>query len=184
MRVKNPSSVAFVFQLFLTIQGKTTAALLWLFSDFCSKALQYIIEYNHAHTPGPAWPAHAAESGPRARLQVLQNSGSRMFMFRVKTLSARDRHWRNPKKKKAQQYKKRVCQCTDGLSATQNGHGAAEGFSTVRESNPSRPTLCNSSLILSHWFMSFCRKNRYMTRHITWSVSQPATAFLRAGLSI
>ena len=40
-----------------------------------------------------------AESGPRAGLQVLQNSGSRMFMLRVKTLSVRDRHWRNPRKK-------------------------------------------------------------------------------------
>ena len=35
-----------------------------------------------------------AKSGPRARLQVLQNSlrGSRMFMLQVKTLSARVRH--------------------------------------------------------------------------------------------
>ena len=43
-----------------------------------------------------------------ARLQVLQNSGSRIFMLRVKNLSARDRHWRNPRKTKsqrAQQYK-------------------------------------------------------------------------------
>ena len=39
-----------------------------------------------------ARPAHVAESGPRAGLQVLQNSGSRMFMLRVKTLSVRDRH--------------------------------------------------------------------------------------------
>ena len=118
MRVKKHSSVAFVFQLFLTIQGKTMAALLWLFSDFCSKALQYIIEYNHAHTPGPAWPAHAAESGPRARLQVLQNSGSRMFMFRVKTLSARDRHWRNPRKKNYRERSNIKSACVSALTGS------------------------------------------------------------------
>ena len=39
-----------------------------------------------------ARPAHVAESWPRAGLQVLQNSGSQMFMLRVKTLSVRDRH--------------------------------------------------------------------------------------------
>ena len=35
----------------------------------------------------------------RARVQVLQNSGSRMVVLRFTTLSARDRHWRNPRKK-------------------------------------------------------------------------------------
>ena len=37
-----------------------------------------------------------------------------------------------------------VCQCTDGLSATQNDRGAAERFSTLQDSNPCRPTLCDS----------------------------------------
>ena len=36
--------------------------------------------------------------GPLAWLQVLQNSGSWMFRLRVKTLSARDRRWQNPRK--------------------------------------------------------------------------------------
>ena len=40
-------------------------------------------------------PNHAAESGHRPQLKVLQNSGSRMFMVGVKTLSARDSHRRN-----------------------------------------------------------------------------------------
>ena len=40
-----------------------------------------------------------AESGPRARLQVLQNSGSRMFMFRVKTMSSRSPLTKSKKKK-------------------------------------------------------------------------------------
>ena len=35
----------------------------------------------------------------RALVQVLQNSGSRMVVLRFTTLSARDRHWRNPRKK-------------------------------------------------------------------------------------
>ena len=47
-----------------------------------------------------ARPADVAESWPRARLQVLPNSGSQMFMLRVKTLSVRDRHWRNPRRRK------------------------------------------------------------------------------------
>ena len=54
------------------------------------------------------------------------------------TKSKKKKLWR------AQQYKKRSCQCTDGLSATQNGRGAAERFSTHQESNPYRPTHCDS----------------------------------------
>ena len=40
-----------------------------------------------------------AELGPLARLQLLQNSGSWMFMLRVITLSVQDRHWQKSKKK-------------------------------------------------------------------------------------
>ena len=39
---------------------------------------------------------------------------------------------------RALQYKNLASQCTDGISATQNGREAVENFSTVRESNPSR----------------------------------------------
>ena len=35
----------------------------------------------------------------RARVQVCQNSGSQMIVLRFTTLSARNRHWRNPRKK-------------------------------------------------------------------------------------
>ena len=49
MRVKKPSSVAFVFQALLIIQGKTKARH---FCDFCSEAL------HHAHAPGQhMWPS-------------------------------------------------------------------------------------------------------------------------------
>ena len=64
---------------------------------------------------------------------------------RSKTLSARDRHWRNSRKKKLQRVqhcnsktKARVsrCQCTDELSAMQNGLWVATSFSNLRDSNP------------------------------------------------
>ena len=65
-------------------------------APFVTFALRLYNCYNHAHSPGQhMWPS----PGPRARLQSLQNSGSRMLMLRVKPLSERDRHWRNPRKK-------------------------------------------------------------------------------------
>ena len=71
------------------------------FVTFCFEALQWLWSRPCAR------PAHVAESGPRARLHVLQNSGSQVLMWSVKILSARDRHWQNPRKKlwRAQQYK-------------------------------------------------------------------------------
>ena len=47
--------------------------------------------------------AHVGKCGPRVRVQVLQYSGSGtsgMVVLRFTTLFARDRHWRNPRKKK------------------------------------------------------------------------------------
>ena len=64
-----------------------------------------------------------------SRVQVLQNRGSQMVVLRFTTLSARDSHWRNPRRKanyrECSNIKARVsqCQCTDGFSATQNGRG-------------------------------------------------------------
>ena len=88
-----------------------------------------------------------AESWPQARLHVLQNSGSRMLMLRVKILSARDRRWRNSGGGPGGRGEiivgaailKCECQCTDGLSDTQNGWGEGS-FNTLRKWNPlSRP---------------------------------------------
>ena len=79
------------FLVFSTIQGKTRAKHLL---SLCSEAVQSLQSSPYTR------PAHVAESGPRVRLQVLQNSGSRMFMLRIKTLSSRDRHWRNQRKRK------------------------------------------------------------------------------------
>ena len=56
-----------------------------------------------------------------------------------------------------------MCQCTDRLSARQNCQGAAEGFSTLQESNPCCPTLCNQSYSLSLWFVSMAWKISFMT---------------------
>ena len=57
MRVGKPSRVAFVFQVFSTIQGKSKAKH---FFDFC-----YNI-YNHAHAPSPhMWPS--PDPGPDSK---------------------------------------------------------------------------------------------------------------------
>ena len=85
-----------------------------------------------AHSPGPAWPAHTmSEYGPQSRRQVHQNSGSRMFLSRVKTLSAaaRESYWQNSRGNfgeidiQSSAIWKCACQSADGLSATQNGQG-------------------------------------------------------------
>ena len=64
-------------------------------------------------------------------------------------------------------------QCTDWLSATQNGLGAAEGISTHQELNPSLLIHCYSLKPLSHRFVSISRKKQYMT----CCISPPATNF-------
>ena len=68
-----------------------------------------------AHVPGPhMWASHAARVRARARVQDIQNSGSRMVVLRFTILSARDRHRRNPR---AQQYKTvHVCALTGSLN--------------------------------------------------------------------
>ena len=52
-----------------------------------------------AHVPGLQWPSTCGRVLARARVQVSQNSGSRTVVFRFTTLSARECHWRNPRKK-------------------------------------------------------------------------------------
>ena len=50
-----------------------------LFCHFCSEAIQLLYSLICCR------PAHVPESWPLILLQVLQNSGSQMFMFRVKS---------------------------------------------------------------------------------------------------
>ena len=74
----------------------------------------------------------------RTRVQVFRNGRSRMVVLRFTT-----------KKEKIQErkkYKKRACQCTDKLGATQNGRAVAERFSTHQESNPNHQTHCYNCL--------------------------------------
>ena len=52
-----------------------------------------------AHVPGLQWPSTCGRVLARARVQVSQNSGSQTVVFRFTTLSARECHWRNPRKK-------------------------------------------------------------------------------------
>ena len=77
--------VGHYFQVFSTIQGKTMA--------------KPFLPYNsndHSHSPGQhMWQI----SGPWPPLQVLQTSGSMIFMLRVKNVSALGSYWRSPRKK-------------------------------------------------------------------------------------
>ena len=66
----------------------------WWQSPFSHFAPRLYTSYNHCWCAryNHCWCARSvceAESGPRARLQVLQNSASRMFMLSAETLSAR-----------------------------------------------------------------------------------------------
>ena len=97
-----------------------------------------------------------------------------MVELRFTTLSARDLHWRNPRKKiieSAAIWKARV---SVHSQAQCHAKWPRSGRGFQQESNSSRPTLCNQSQPLSHWFVSIARKKRCMTRHI----SPPATEFL------
>ena len=111
--------------------------------------------YNHCPL---ARPEYMAESKLLALLQVLQNSGSRMIMLKIKTLAllaVRDSHSRNSREKMvegAAQQDKSACLSTKRLSATQNGRGAAESFSTSGFKLPSLPTHCDSPSLLSNEF--------------------------------
>ena len=85
------------FQTFSTIQGKKRAKHL-LSLLLRGSTIARITLMRQARTPA------SGRLGvlPRARLQVLQNSRSRMFMLRVtsKSLSVRDRRWWNPRERK------------------------------------------------------------------------------------
>ena len=113
--------------------------------------------YNrYTHCPW-ARPAHVAESGRWTRLQVLQNSGSQMWMVRVKTLSARDRHWQNAKKiKRAQQNQSACVSALMALCHTlaKWQRGGRESFSTMLEWNP-----CS----VTHWDPVTCLNITYQS---------------------
>ena len=77
-----------VFFCFSRSREKQEPSTFW---DFCSEALHWVYNsYNHAPAQGPhMWPSQGLRvPDSLAQLQVLQNSGSQMFMSRVKFLSA------------------------------------------------------------------------------------------------
>ena len=90
MSLKIISGEAFVYSVFSRNKEKPKP-LTW--RSVSSEALQSLqsLAMCQASTSGQVL--------ARARVQVLQNSGSRMVVLRFTTLSARDRHWRNPRKK-------------------------------------------------------------------------------------
>ena len=88
--VEKPSAWTSVFSVFSssTIQGITT----WMAKSFHALLLRgytkaIITRMRQAFTCG------RVRAPGRLRLQVLQNSESRMFILRVTNLSARDHHW-------------------------------------------------------------------------------------------
>ena len=118
--------------------------------------------------------------GP-TRPQVLQNSGSRMFMFRVKTLSVRDRHWRNPRKRKYREcsnIKSARVSALTGSVAESVPRKTAKGWR--KDSAPRgywtwAPRL--TSTHLNHSAMGKCQSTEKKW-YLTWRhcVSQPANA--------
>ena len=140
MSLRKVSHESFVFSVFSRNQKKTKPPTWWSVS---SEALQSLksLPMCQASTCGRVQ--------ARAQVQVLQicpkqcKSDSRVKIYN--SVRARSPLTKSKKKniERAQQYKKRACQCTDWLSATQNGQGAAKGFSTHQESNPCCLTLCN-----------------------------------------
>ena len=100
----------------------------------------------------------------RARVQVLQNSGSQMVVLRFTTLSARDCHWRSPRKKKLsrahwQQYKKRACQCTDKLNRGRGFHYSS-GIEP-KSPDPLQPVLITMPLIRIIWLKKMVYDSSY-----------------------
>ena len=129
------------FKYFRQFKGKQWPSLSVAF------ALRLYNSYDHCVIIIITPMRHLVESGPLTQLQVLQNSRSRMFMLRVKALSARGRHWRNPRKKK----NNREC---SNIKAQVSVHWRAQrhakwrgakGFSTMLES------LCTICAQCSSW---------------------------------
>ena len=89
MRVERPCSVAFIFKYFRQFRKKRRPST--FITLLRGSTIALITSIHQARTCG-----RVGAPGPTP---VLKNSERRMFMFRVKTLSALDRHWRNPRRK-------------------------------------------------------------------------------------
>ena len=142
----NVSWLASVFSVFSTIQAKKWPSLLrW----------GNTISLFTTHMPGPhKWQCPGPGPTPSASKQWKTD-----VYVESKTPCQRVHCWRNSRRNsnRAQQYiNARVSPLK--ISATQNGRGTAESFVTLRETNPRRPTNCDSPEPLSHRFVSMYRK--------------------------
>ena len=91
VRVEKPSLLVLVFK-YCQATFVTSPWRLYNHYNHAHVSLRLCNHYNHAHVTGQ----HMAGSGLLALLQVLQN---RVFMLIVRTLSAQDCHWQNPRRK-------------------------------------------------------------------------------------
>ena len=91
----------------------------------------------------------------RTRLQVLQNSESWIFMFRVYALSVQDSHCEIREKKlyRVQQHKACV-QSIDWLSAVQKGRGAAKSFNRKTKTHVVQLTATCLDHQATSWYCS------------------------------
>ena len=109
-------TVGLCSQVFSTIQEKTMAEhLMWLLLR--TAIIKHMLR-----------PALVANFGPLAPLQVLQNSGSLMFILRVKTLSVRDSHWRNLRGEK---YKSAAIGSMSPTTCNSNSDSESSQFNTT-----------------------------------------------------
>ena len=132
-----------------------------------------------AHMPGlHLWAS--AGLGPSSSSPKQWKTGSQMVMLRFTTLSARDCHWRNPRKKNYRECSNIKSACVSALTDSVP-HKMAKAQQSVQHSSGIEPKLPYSLLLtfttnlaLSHWFISIAQKKLYMTLQI----SSPATDFL------
>ena len=136
MRVENPSSVAFVFQVFSTNQGKLRPG------TFAILAPRLYNSYNHARvpcqhmwqSPGPG-PCSKCSKTVEVRCSYSESKSCQREIASDKIQGKQNYRERSNRKSASVS----ALTASDGLSATQNGCCAAEGFSTMLESNSCLP---------------------------------------------
>ena len=97
--IENVSKLVLVFPVFSTSQGKASAEpLRW-------NAPRLYNTFNHCPCTRPAYEAESMRQSPTPS-PSLQNSGSQMFMWRVRTLSGLDSNWQNVRKKNYREHSK------------------------------------------------------------------------------
>ena len=147
--LKNPS-VWLLFSSILDNSRKNEGqALLWhLLGGF---TIAIIMPMSQTSTYGQVRALGQAPSAPKQWKSDVH--------VQSKTLSAWDYHWWNPRKQnlwRVQQFKKHLCLCTDGLSATQNAKGQQRVSAST--GNQTRAGQGNSTH-LDHLTMGLCQSS-------------------------